>query len=472
MRIYTFLLFLFAMTLLHSQTKYPEINSLINGGNFSEAKKLILVKISTGDLSAGEIHDLNFQIEKMDRIKRDFRRTREDITSALKKYYPSLTEDMINKWESEKKLEMKKIDGEKRYFANAVPNLFRLDKDAAGIKNKIDGEKVRELDSFLSDHIPQSINKIGGGINGNPVKIKIDYTLTVDADAVPDGEIIRCWLPYPREDNRRQKNVKLFSVNSGEYTIASGENLQRTLYLEKPAKKGEPVVFNMKLEYESLSEWHNIDPDKIKPYDKNSSLYIENTSERLPHIEFTEDLKKLSGQIVGEEKNPYLVSRKIFEWIHNNIPWASALEYSTIDNISSYCLSNMHGDCGIKTLLFMTLVRMNGIPAKWQSGWMMHPPEINLHDWCEIYLEGYGWVPVDQSFGLQKSGDEKVKYFYLGGMDSYRLIVNDDYSMPLYPAKIYPRSETVDFQRGEVEWRGGNLYFDKWDYNMKAEYSE
>jgi len=45
-----------------------------------------------------------------------------------------------------------------------------------------------------------------------------------------------------------------------------------------------------------------------------------------------------------------------------------------------------------------------------------------------------------------------VKYFYLGGIDAYRLIVNDDYSRDLYPAKIYPRSETVDFQR--VNWNG------------------
>jgi len=32
------------------------------------------------------------------------------------------------------------------------------------------------------------------------------------------------------------------------------------------------------------------------------------------------------------------------------------------------------------------------------------------------------------------------------------------------------RSETVDFQRGELEWKGGNLYFDKWDYKMEVGY--
>ena len=118
----------------------------------------------------------------------------------------------------------------------------------------------------------------------------------------------------------------------------------------------------------------------------------------------------------------------------------------------------------------MTLARYNGIPVKWQSGWMLHPGSKNLHDWAEMYFEGYGWLPVDQSFGLKNSDDEDVKWFYFGGLDAYHFIVNDDYSSELYPAKIYPRSETVDFQRGEVEWKGGNLYFDKWDYHMEVDY--
>ena len=44
-------------------------------------------------------------------------------------------------------------------------------------------------------------------------------------------------------------------------------------------------------------------------------------------------------------------AKKIFTWISENIPWAGAREYSTIENISDYCIRNMHGDCGIKTIL-------------------------------------------------------------------------------------------------------------------------
>lgn len=101
---------------------------------------------------------------------------------------------------------------------------------------------------------------------------------------------------------------------------------------------------------------------------------------------------------------------------------------------------------------------------------MMHPDKVNLHDWCEVYYNGVGWVPLDMSFNLQPSKDQKEKEFYISGIDAYRLIVNDAISSNFVPEKKFPRSEPYDFQRGEVEWSGGNLYFDKWNYNMSLEY--
>ena len=135
-------------------------------------------------------------------------------------------------------------------------------------------------------------------------------------------------------------------------------------------------------------------------------------------------------------------------------------------------MASGHGDCGIQSLLLITLCRYNGIPAKWQSGWTLYPMNVNLHDWAEVYFEGLGWIPVDVSFNYQKIDDKQAREFYLCGADAYRLIVNDDFSREFFPAKIYLRSETVDFQRGEVEWRGGNLYFNQWDYQMDVEYPE
>jgi hypothetical protein len=92
-----------------------------------------------------------------------------------------------------------------------------------------------------------------------------------------------------------------------------------------------------------------------------------------------------------------------------------------------------------------------------------------MHDWTEVYIEPWGWLPCDPSYGLQKSDDPKVREFYIGHQDCYRMIVNTDYGCPLVPPKQSLRSEPADFQRGEVEIDGRNLYFDEWDYDFKFE---
>lgn len=460
--------------LIFAQTKFEDINKLVQSGEFTKASELIDEKIKTMNLSHEEIFQLQFEKEKLERIRKDFNKTSEDVLKYVRKYYPDATETDLRKWEDDGSLEFKIIDGRKWYFARAASNLFRINKDAKKQKELIDGYVKDKLDVFLESYVPKVLDEAAKTESKlvKPVTFRLNYTVTVEPNAVPHGEIIRCWLPFPREGHERQQNIKLLGINSDEYVIASNNNLQRTIYLEKVAQKDQPTVFNIALEVTNFAEVNFIDPALIKPYNKQSGLYKTFTAERAPHIVFTDKIKNLSKEIVDEESDPYLIAKKIFTWISANIPWAGAREYSTIENISEYCVNRKHGDCGIKTLLFMTLCRYNGIPAKWQSGWMLHPGEVNLHDWCEIYLEGYGWIPVDQSFGMVDSEQENEKYFFLGCIDPYHLIINDDYSTPLFPAKIFPRSETVDFQRGELEWRGGNLYFDKWDYHMDVEYIE
>jgi transglutaminase-like putative cysteine protease len=192
-------------------------------------------------------------------------------------------------------------------------------------------------------------------------------------------------------------------------------------------------------------------------------------AERPPHIVFTDAMRRYSATAVGAETNPLRVAQRLFDAV-DRIPWAGAREYSTIANIGDYALHAGHADCGQQTLLLMTLLRMNGIPARWQSGWVYSDGAYsNMHDWGWLYLEPYGWLPMDVTFGRLHSGDPSIDGFYLGGLDAYRIAFNDDYGTPLWPPKRFERSETVDSQRGEVEWRGGNLYFDRWDYDFEAE---
>jgi hypothetical protein len=49
------------------------------------------------------------------------------------------------------------------------------------------------------------------------------------------------------------------------------------------------------------------------------------------------------------------------------------------------------------------------------------------------------------------------------------MAANSDHSMTLDPPKKTMRSDDVDFQRGELEWEGGNIYFDKYSYKLDVQ---
>ncbi|MCK3683111.1 transglutaminase domain-containing protein [Maribellus sp. YY47] len=444
----------------------------LNDGNFTQLQTKIdsLKKSGSPQWTNFELDSLELLIHA---IRRDFSRSEQEIKKQLQIDFPLATDSDIINWEKSGQLEMRVIDGEKRYFRNAVPNLQRLltFDELKAQKDTLFTVEPNSLTAFRLAHTKQVIEACNENTNTVlPQRVTFAYTLTVRPNAVPDGETVRCWLPAPREGNPRQINFQLLESNPEACTLAPNNYLQRTFYMEKKAVKDEPTEFSVKFSMETRAQYFDLKPENIQPYDTTSEVYRNNTAERPPHIVFSPEMVGLAGQIVGNETNPLKKAEAIYTWISNSIPWASALEYGTIPNIPHYVLSNRHGDCGMHTLLFMTLARSQGIPVKWQSGFMLHPGFENLHDWAEVYYEGIGWVPLDQSFKLQPTDDPQVHNFYFHGIDAYRLIVNDDYGRKLYPEKKHPRSEPYDFQRGEMEWNGGNLYFDQWSWDMDVTY--
>jgi len=447
------------------------VEQLVASGELKKAEMMADSLKATGTLGAADLYKMDSIVDIGHRVRLDFRLTESDVKSQLAKYFPTLDTALFRNWENSLKLEMRTIDGEKRYFKNAVPNLFRLDDEAWKFKEKVDGFQVDSLNLFCLQHTAKVISATKtSGEPVLPVRMKLTYTVKVKSNAVPDGQIIRCWMPFPREGHARQKNINLLKSDPEKAMGAPESDLQHAVYLEKKAVKDQPTVFQIEFEVETAAQYFDLDPEKIKPYNTESLVYRENTVERAPQIVFTPKIKQLADRILVGETNPLLKVQKIYNWINDSVRWASALEYSTMPDIPGYVMKTLHGDCGMQTLLFMTLARSQGIPVKWQSGWMLHPHEVNLHDWCEVYYEGIGWVPLDQSFGLQASPDPKIRNFYRSGIDSYRLIVNDDYSRKLTPEKKFPRSEPYDFQRGELEWEGGNLYFNQWSWDMEVKY--
>jgi len=441
----------------------------IDAGQFEAAQGAIARSLADPQLTPEARRALEFQRERMRRIRLDFTLSEADAKAKVRQQIPDLRDEEFAAWDRSGLLEHQVIDGQRLYFNRAPSNLFRLSADARARRKNPAPSNDGPLEKAHPYHREAVDAALASGKSSvAPRRIRVTQSITVEADAAPAGETVRAWLPFPRAIAGQQEGIQLVQSVPTKATIAPESTLQRTVYLEQAATAGKPTHFSITYELTIYGQYHKLDAAKAVPAKITPEL-APFTAERPPHIVFTPDIRKFSREVVGGETNPYRIAQKLFAAV-DRIPWAGAREYSTISDISEYALHAGHADCGQQTLLLMTLLRLNGIPTRWQSGWVYSDGAYNnMHDWGWLYLAPYGWVPMDVTFGALQSGDPAIDSFYLGGLDAYRIAFNDDYSQELFPPKQHFRSETVDLQRGEVEWRGGNLYFNQWDYEFKAQ---
>ncbi len=447
--------------------RLQEVVAAVDAGHFADARSLIAAGLAMPGTDDQMKRQLEFQRERMRRILLDFKLDAATVKAQLRKQIPDLRDDEFRRWDAAGLLERQRIDGRTLYFNRAPSNLFRLSEEARSRR----ADPVALVDGPMEAANAHHREIIGASLRGDSQagarRIRVTQSLRVDAGAVPAGETVRAWIPYPRSIPGQQEGIRFIESVPAAHTVAPESALQRTVYLEQPSRAGQPTEFSITYELTIRGQHHAIDAEKVIPGPAPAEL-APFLAERPPHVVFTPAIREFSKKVVGDETNPYRIAQKLYAAV-DRIPWAGAREYSTITNISDYALHAGHADCGQQTLLLMTLLRLNGIPAAWQSGMVYSDGDYdNLHDWGRLYLAPYGWVPMDVSTGRLDDPDPQVAGFYLGGQDAYRIAFNDDYSRELVPAKQYFRSETVDLQRGEAEWSGGNLYFDQWDYGFEA----
>jgi transglutaminase-like putative cysteine protease len=447
----------------------------IDGGRFAAANARIDALLQQAATAPDLRRDLEFQRERMRRIRLDFPLNEAQVKQRLRERIPDLGEDEFQAWKSGRQLEHLVIDGEPVYFARSVSNLFLLSPQAAArrappVKAPVVGP-MEVANAYHAQALREA--RASGRSSVAPRRVRVTQSLTVDADAVPAGETLRAWIPFPRAIPGQQEDLRLLASVPATNRLAPESALQRTVHLEQPAKSGAPTRFSISYELTVHGQVHQVDADKVRPLDAAALAQhpelAPHLGERAPHMHFSHDIRAFSRRVVGDEKNPYRIARRLFEAV-DRIPWAGAREYSTLSNISEHALHTGHADCGQQTLLLMTLLRLNGIPARWQSGMVFSDGKYdNLHDWGWFYLHPYGWLPMDVTTGrFADAADPGVEWFYFGGLDAYRIAFNDDHGTQFVPSKQHFRSDTVDSQRGEVEWRGGNLYFDQWEYTFEA----
>jgi hypothetical protein len=174
----------------------------------------------------------------------------------------------------------------------------------------------------------------------------------------------------------------------------------------------------------------DIDPENVEPYDEASPEYQRYMPSE-PWIEVTDAIRAKAREIVGDEINPYRKARKIFDWVVYNTRY----EFPDLESRgAAKSFARRSGDCGEFSVVFCALCRAAGVPARTVTAvW----PFGGGHQWAEVLIPPYGWVPADASMAAM---------FIPGG------------SVPATEDSRHRFMEITGILEDDPEWLFGNLY--------------
>lgn len=279
---------------------------------------------------------------------------------------------------------------------------------------------------------------------------------------VPEGsEKVRIWFVLPQEDaipgdgTAPAQQVSDLQIDAPyPYRVERDSEGSKVLYLEAQNPQEKELTIAKTFVLTRAEVRVNVDPSKAKPLtdadrDRFAPYLVANT-----HVEIDDEIRQLADEIVGDEQNPVLAARKLYDWVLHNIEyWVKDPKNKKASPVgsTSYCLTFRTGNCTDFESLWTSLARAKGIPTRIVYGSFFKPDlhgydlDQSYHCWAAFYAPGIGWIPHDVAVadmyygefnvtpdnevlmrrttadGLFGPDPDKVEY-YFGNLDERRMV--------------------------------------------------
>lgn len=147
-------------------------------------------------------------------------------------------------------------------------------------------------------------------------------------------------------------------------------------------------------------------PEKAAPLpEKELKLMREAT----PKVQSDEKkVADLAKEIVGEEKDVHKKAALIRKWVYTKL----RKSYDANATTTLEVLKNRAGDCTEHSLLFVSLARASGLPAREVGGVGYaegDKPMFGWHAWAE-YHDGHHWISTDPTWNQERCDATHVKF--------------------------------------------------------------
>ena len=410
-------------------------------GDFQAALRLIDERLKDTRLPESLRRSLETQKTVIARLPVDYPYTREETLAIARERIPGFTEEEFDAFELQGKLDYIYCLGEKRYFRRAVNTLIKTEPDIAARA----GKPLDPSGGPLGDVVEKVISR--GEVKYH---VRMRHSVIIEDSAFSSGERYTVHIPIPMP-SAQISDIRILTREADMF-VAPPETPQRTVCFRRSLTENAP--FSVEYEYDIVSRY--VDTSGPCPgvlYPDAAPVTGRDTEELPPHILFTPYMKRLARELTSGAADPMEKARRFYDFCTTKVRYSFMRSYLTIENGSEYAALNLKGDCGIQALCFITLCRIAGIPARWQAGLCMEPGDVGNHDWAQFYIDGWGWLFADCSFGgsAWRRGDLKRWNFYFGNLEPWRMVSNSDYQQDFNPPKAFTRADPYDNQCGEVE---------------------
>lgn len=253
---------------------------------------------------------------------------------------------------------------------------------------------------------------------------------------------LNVYLALPQ--NLPQQNILNISYNNQpDQTVTDKWGQNFAWFHAQGIKSGQTHALEMKIESEISDISYFIFPDRCGTLDDiPADIRKTFTSDGSKYLLTDPFIQEIAKKIVGDEKNPYWIARKIFDYVRNT------LEYKLEGgwNVAPVVLRRGTGSCSEYTISFIALCRAAGLPARFVGSIVVRGDDASFddvfHRWPEIYLPTYGWIPIDPQGGdkdlprdramnighlsnrflitTQSGGDSKYIGWYYNSWETYK----------------------------------------------------
>ena len=247
----------------------------------------------------------------------------------------------------------------------------------------------------------------------------VSYMVDVRINHAATPNALYLWMPLPAV-SASQRNVRLVDRNITPF-IENHRGTSIFRFVDIPQDTNKGIILSYVVDvYTVETNITNQNPVNLNSPSPVRSVYIL-PSPLVPSD--NDEIRTIAAQIIGPERRPYPMARRIYDWLLANVEFQAA----PLPGGAVEALQERAADSYRAALLFCALARASGIPAIPVSGILINNHQGTIrHYWAEFWLDGFGWVPVDPTLGAGAAPEhfnlrEDYGRFYFGNMDNQRV---------------------------------------------------